>query len=109
MWLPGVIPNLIPLPPVNFGPQLKFGNLHQLTLDIAQEVALFQNAPGFSAIHQLLQQQQQQLMAINHQLQLLTNAVNSNQARYCMDTFLPLIAPAHLTSALIASQCNCTM
>ena len=89
-------------PNLGQGPQPN-GDLDQHILDIANEVALFQNAPALPAIHNLvlqMQQQQaailQQQAAILQQLQLLTNSVNNLQARYAFFLFLLFIySPPH--------------
>lgn len=59
------------------GPQMNINNLHQHILGVAQEVILFQNVPGVQdTIHQLLQQQQQQLVGIGNRLNQLDNRLD---------------------------------
>ena len=104
------VPNIVPLPVPNLGqdPQPNIGNLQQLIHDVANEVALFQNAPALPAIHNILQQMQQQQAAVLQQLQLLTNSVNITQARYAFFLFLLFIALTHLPTASHLSRCSCS-
>jgi hypothetical protein len=76
-----------PMPPVPAVPavldlQHNLRYIGQILLDVAGELAKFKNLPSLDDIYQLTQQQQQQLTAINDQLNNQQNQLNSIQARY---------------------------
>jgi hypothetical protein len=117
------IPNLAPnapggvLPAQGAGPLPNFGQMHHHLQNFANEVAHLQNVFGMpAAMHNYLQQQNQDQAQILQQLTALTNSVNSlitaennNRERYAsFFLFLLAYSPPHRLDRLPMQLFNVT-